>query len=60
MGNHEMIRDVVEAVTGHGGEIEERVHSGVFELAGNVERLREAREKKSQTRPEPGGGRDEL
>ena len=60
MGNHEMIRDVVEAVTGHGGEIEERVHSGVFELAANVERLREAREKKSQTRPEPGGGRDEL
>ena len=60
MGNHEMIRDVVEAVTGHGGEIEERVHSGVFELAAAVERLREARKKKSQTRPEPGGGRDEL
>ena len=43
MGNHEMIRDIVEAVTGHGAEVRERVHSGVFELAANVKRLRRAR-----------------
>ena len=54
MGNHEMIRDIVEAVTGHGAEVRERVHSGVFELAANVKRLRRARA------GQKGGGRDEL
>ena len=54
MGNHEMIRDVVEAVTGHGADVRERVHSGVFELAANVKRLRRARA------GQRGGGRDAL
>jgi hypothetical protein len=49
-----MIRDVVEAVTGHGAEVRERVHSGIFELAANVKRLRTARA------GQKGGGRDEL
>ena len=57
MGNHEMIRDVVEAVTGRGGELRERVHSGVFELAANVKRLRKARGGETRT---SAGGRDEL
>jgi phospholipid:diacylglycerol acyltransferase len=52
MGNHDMIRDVIEAVTGHGGEMEERVFSDVFELARNVERLREKRSRKEQKRDE--------
>ena len=43
MGNHEMIADVLRAVTGRGDEVEERVHSKVMELSENVHRLREAR-----------------
>ncbi len=50
MGNVDMIRDVIDAVTGHGGDLQERVFSDVFELAGNVRRLREARKEKEQDR----------
>ena len=57
MGNHEMIRDVVEAVTGRGEGLRERVHSGVFELAANVKRLRMEREGGTLFSAE---GRDEL
>ena len=32
MGNHEMIETVLEAVTGHGDEVEERIYSSVMQL----------------------------
>ena len=43
MGNHEMIETVLEVVTGHGGDVEEKIYSGVREISDNVRRLRDAR-----------------
>ena len=43
MGNHEMIETVLEAVTGHGDEVTERIYSSVMELGDNVHRLKKAR-----------------
>mmetsp|Transcript_16524 Transcript_16524/g.40667 ORF Transcript_16524/g.40667 Transcript_16524/m.40667 type:complete len:97 (+) Transcript_16524:1389-1679(+) len=45
MGNSEMIDTVLEAVTGHGDAVEERIHSVVMELADNVHRLKHARDR---------------
>ena len=43
MGNHEMIETVLEVVTGHGSGVQERIYSGVRQIADNVRRLRDAR-----------------
>jgi len=43
MGNHEMIETVLEVVTGHGDDVEEKIYSGVREISDNVRRLRDAR-----------------
>ena len=55
MGNVDMIRDVIDAVTGHGAALDERVVSDVFLIAANARSLRLARRKKERE-----GGKDEL
>ena len=42
-GEHEMIEAVLEVVTGHGSGVQERIYSGVRQIADNVRRLRDAR-----------------
>ena len=39
-----MIETVLEAVTGHGDEVEERIYSSVMQLSDNVRRIKQARE----------------
>lgn len=56
MGNHEMIADVIEAVTGRGGELEERIVSDVARLAERVKTAREARRAMERGRSAKNGG----